>query len=135
MHIQVYLCRVSFLTTLNIYKDYFKGRQRWWKGCCNCCCTHIVTKECVLVHLSLEEAAHLYVIGFCDQGACWSSSSGWTEELCNQHLSQFCVLVTYLDPCIDWLVTYWKPCIEMRDCHYIKSPIVYWDKGSTVGWY
>ena len=28
MHIQVYLCRVSFLTTLDVYKDYFKGRQR-----------------------------------------------------------------------------------------------------------
>ena len=27
-HIQVYLCRVSFLTTLDIYKNYFKGRQR-----------------------------------------------------------------------------------------------------------
>ena len=24
-HIQVYLCRVSFLTTLDIYMDYFKG--------------------------------------------------------------------------------------------------------------
>ena len=23
-----YLCRVSFLTTLDIYKDYFKGRLR-----------------------------------------------------------------------------------------------------------
>ena len=23
----------------------------------------------------------------------------------------------------------------MRDCHYITSPIVYWGKGSTVGWY
>ena len=28
MHIHVYLCRVSFLTTLDIYKDYFKGRKR-----------------------------------------------------------------------------------------------------------
>ena len=28
MHIHVSLCKVSFLTTLNIYKDYFKGRQR-----------------------------------------------------------------------------------------------------------
>ena len=27
-HIQVYWCTVSFLTTLDIYKDYFKGRQR-----------------------------------------------------------------------------------------------------------
>ena len=26
-HIPIYLCRVSFLTTLDIYKDYFKGRQ------------------------------------------------------------------------------------------------------------
>ena len=24
-----YLCKASFLTTLNIYKDYFKGHQRW----------------------------------------------------------------------------------------------------------
>ena len=29
-HIQVYLCRVSFLTPLDIYMDYFKGHQ---KGC------------------------------------------------------------------------------------------------------
>ena len=27
MHFQVYLCRVSFFTILDIYKDYFKGRQ------------------------------------------------------------------------------------------------------------
>ena len=27
-HILVYLCRAFFLTTLDIYKDYFKGRQR-----------------------------------------------------------------------------------------------------------
>ena len=28
MHIPMYLCRVSFLITLDIYKDYFKGRHR-----------------------------------------------------------------------------------------------------------
>ena len=28
MHIQVYLCRVSFLITLDIYKDYFKGHLK-----------------------------------------------------------------------------------------------------------
>ena len=27
-HIHMYLWKVSFLTTLNIYKDYFKGHQR-----------------------------------------------------------------------------------------------------------
>ena len=26
-HIPMYLCRVSFITTLDIYKDYFKGRR------------------------------------------------------------------------------------------------------------
>ena len=30
-YIHVYLCRVSFLTILDIYKDYFKSRQRWCK--------------------------------------------------------------------------------------------------------
>ena len=28
MHILEYLCRVSFLTTLDIYKDYFKDRHK-----------------------------------------------------------------------------------------------------------
>ena len=27
-HIPMYLCRVYFLTTLDIYKDYFKGRHK-----------------------------------------------------------------------------------------------------------
>ena len=27
-HIHLYLFRLSFLTTLNIYKDYFKGRHK-----------------------------------------------------------------------------------------------------------
>ena len=27
-HILEYLCRVSFLTTLDIYKDYFKSRHK-----------------------------------------------------------------------------------------------------------
>ena len=27
-HIHVYVFRLSFLTTLNIYKDYFKGRHK-----------------------------------------------------------------------------------------------------------
>ena len=31
MHIHVYLCRVSILTTLDIYKDYFKDRLKWCK--------------------------------------------------------------------------------------------------------
>ena len=33
------------------------------------------------------------------------------------------------------LVTYWDSCIERRDCRYNISPIGYWGKGATVGWY
>ena len=41
----------------------------------------------------------------------------------------------YLDLCINWLVTYSELCIKRRDCHYITSPIGYWGKGLTIGWY
>ena len=55
--IRVYLFRFSFLTTLNIYKDYFKGHHIW----CNLMqkfFTSILWLETyALVHLSLQEAA------------------------------------------------------------------------------
>ena len=35
----------------------------------------------------------------------------------------------------NWLVTYWEPYIKRKDCHYRTSPIGYWGKGSTIGWY
>ena len=47
---------LSFLTTLNIYKDYFKGRQRLHKCEAKFCLCKPETKFS-LVHLSLEEAA------------------------------------------------------------------------------
>ena len=129
------LCRVSFLTTLNIYKDYFKSRPRW----CN------LMQSDYLLKLRLEKifpsssfscrSCCVCAPRVCNQGAYWSSLLGWTEELCYQHLSQVGVLVTYWNLCINWLVTYSEPCIERRDCHYITSPIVYWDKGLTVVWY
>ena len=128
--------RLSFLTTLNIYKDYFKGCQRLRK--CKtkfCSCKLWPEIEFILVHLSFEEVAvfvHLRVL--------WPMSFlifivWWTKELCNQHLSQVGDQVTYGDPCIYWLVMYWEPCIERRDCHYKTNLIGYWGKGSTVGWY
>ena len=50
-HIYVYLCRIFFLTTLDIYKDYFKGHLRW----CNlmqsyCACKLWSKTEFSLVH-------------------------------------------------------------------------------------
>ena len=131
-----YMLRFSFLTTLYIYKDYFKDCLTWCKGCCTCCYMHIVTEDKLPQFIFLlKKLLRLYVVGFYDQRAFWSSSCRWTEEHCSQHLSLVGVLVTYWDSCIDWLVTYLEPCIEKRDCHYITNLIVYWGKGSTVGWY
>ena len=50
--IHVYMFRLSFLITLGIYKDYFKGRQRLRK-----CEAKFCSCKFALVHLSLEEAA------------------------------------------------------------------------------
>ena len=104
---------LSFLTTLNIYKDYFKGRKRLRTVAQEH--NSISMKKSVIGNLvcpsSWRSCCVLYTIGFCDQETSWSSSSGWTEELCNQHTSQVGDQVTYWDSC-NWLVTYWEPCIE-----------------------
>ena len=50
------------------------------------------------------------------------------------NLLQLVIEVVYWDP-HNWLVTYWELCIKRRNCHYRTSPIGYWGKGSTVGWY
>ena len=59
--IYVYLFRLSFLTTLNIYKDYFKGRHnvcKLMKLDANVLFKQIVIGDkFALVHLSLEEVA------------------------------------------------------------------------------
>ena len=56
--IREYILELSFLTTLNIYKDCFKGRQRLRK--CEvklCSCKLWLETEFSLVHFFLEEAA------------------------------------------------------------------------------
>ena len=51
----------------------------------------IVTGDKVLdlVHLFLlKKLLCIYTVGFCDQASSWSSSCGWTEELCSQQSFQ-----------------------------------------------
>ena len=56
--IREYVFRLSFLTTLNIYKDYFKSRQRLRECEAKFCSYKLwLETEFALVHLSLEEAA------------------------------------------------------------------------------
>ena len=83
----------------------------------------------------LKKLLCLYTVWFCNQGVSWSSSC---DELKNFAANIFVKLVSKLRIGIrasNWLVTYWEPCIKMRDCHYKTSPIGYWGKDSTVGWY
>ena len=60
-HIHVYVFRLSFLTIINIYRDYFKGRHigcKWMKLGAKVLFKKTVTGDKVaLVHLSLEEVA------------------------------------------------------------------------------
>ena len=57
-HIHVYVFRLSFLTTLNIYKDYFKGRLNGWNLMQRFCSRKLWPEaEFALVHPYLEEAA------------------------------------------------------------------------------
>ena len=134
-YIYVYLCKVFFLTTSDIYKDYFKGRHKW-RNLMQSDCTCILWPEtiCPSSSYSLQKLLHLCTKGFVTNELldlyCWmnwrtlqsTSSSSW----CVSHV---------LGSVHHWLVTYWEPCIKRRDCCYITSSIGYWGKGSTVGWY
>ena len=124
-HIPAICVRFLFLqsyTYIKIILRAVKGDATWCKVIVH---SNYDRRQFALVHLFLEEATASLHQGFYNQGASWSSSSGWTEKLCSQHLSQVGVLVMYLDLYIDWLITYWKSCIKRRDCHYITSPIGY----------
>ena len=100
-YILEYLCRVSFLTTLDIYKNYFKSRHEWCKGC-NFFFTCIVwpKTEIALIH-------HTLCRSYCvlTPRVLWPRSSliFTVDELKNfaaNNLPQVGVLVTYWDSCI-----------------------------------
>ena len=78
MHIYEYLYRVSFLTTLNIYKNYFKDCHVWCKVMKKVIAivdTRMLWLETFLpsfIIFFIEAIASLHQ-GFCNQGASWSS--------------------------------------------------------------
>ena len=85
--------RLSFLTTLDIYKNYFKDRQRWHKlhKCWAKFCLSKLWLETkfVLIHHSCEEATM-----FVHRRVLWPRSFAifivwWIEELCSQRPSLF----------------------------------------------
>ena len=73
---------------------------------------------------SLQKLSHLCAEGFV------------TKELLDLHrLDELKNFATKIFLKVGVLVTYLEPYIEMRDCHYITSPIGYSSKGLTLGWY
>ena len=95
----------------------------------------------------------LYAFGFCNQAKSLTPTLKillvpLCEAAANQlQQSKGCCGISHLlgfvqrsKPCtgiraLNWLVTYWEPCIKRRNCHYRTSPIGYWGKCSTIGWY
>ena len=58
-HIPMYLCRVYFLTTLDIYKDYFKGHHKMLQK--NNTCIVWPEVEIALVHHSLYRSYCIFM--------------------------------------------------------------------------
>ena len=72
----MYLCRVSFLTTLDLHKTYFRGRYIWdYKE--NIC------KRRLMPYSLWKKLLHLYALGFCNQ-VLLDLYYWWSEELCSQ---------------------------------------------------
>ena len=94
--------RVSFLTTLDIYKAYFRGRHiREHK--------ENTSKRWPKPYSLWRKLLCLCVLGFCNQMLldlhCW-----WSEELCSQQSSSSWCVSHVLGALYLWLVTYWDPC-------------------------
>ena len=74
----MYLCGVSFLTTLDIYKAYFRGRHiRKYKE--NSC------KKWPMPYSLWRKLLRLCALGFCNQ-VLLDIHYWWSEELCSQYL-------------------------------------------------
>ena len=100
-HILKYLCKISFLTTLDIYKNYFKGRHTWCNGMqSDYSCILWPETVIALVHLSLCSSYCVFT-----PRVLWPKSFVIfiVDELKNftaNNSSQVGMLVTYWDPCI-----------------------------------
>ena len=92
-----YVFELSFLTTLDIYKAYFRSRHiREYKD--NEC------KRWLMPYSLKKKLLHLCALGFCNQVLldlhCW-----WSEELCSQQSSSSWCVSHILGAVHLWLVT------------------------------
>ena len=88
----IYLCRVSFLTTLDIYKAYFRGRHiRKYKE--NIC------KRWLMPYSLWKKLLRLYTLGFCNQ-VLLDLIVDEVKNFTAKNLLQVGVLFTCWEPCI-----------------------------------
>ena len=107
----MYLCRVSFLTTLDIYTVYFKAHhRREYK--------ENTYKRLLMPYSLWKKILHLCALRFYNQMLlnlhCW-----WSEELCSQQSSTSWFFSHVLGAMHHWLVTYWDPC-KKDGVHILK---------------
>ena len=108
----MYLCRVSFFITLDIYKAYFRGRHiREYK--------ENISKRWLMPYSLWRKLLRLCALEFCNQVLldlhCW-----WSEELCSQQFSSSWCVSHILGAVHHWLVTYWDQC-KRGGVHILKS--------------
>ena len=133
-----YVFRLSFLTTLNIYKDYFNVRQRLHN------CSSVKQS---LVHANCDRRQNLPSSSFSRRSCYVCIPQGFvTKGLHDLHLldelKNFAanILLKFVIMCILRSAHLFgqsrtrNRALKRRDCYYRTSPIGYWGKGSTVGW-
>ena len=81
----------SFLQTLDILKNCFKGRKKSTQvaQALRIVCSSKLWSEIKFCPSSslLKKLRYMCTVGFCDQAFSWSLSCGWTKELCSQQPS------------------------------------------------
>ena len=135
----VFMCLGLLFSQLKTYKRIILKAVKVFTSCISVeqsLFKQIVTKDTVLPQFIflVKKLLCLCTIGFCNQGTSRSSSCDKLKNFAANNLLQLVIEVAYWDP-HNQLVTYWKPCITRRYYHYRTSPIGYWGKGSTLGWY
>ena len=91
MHIPMYLCRVSFLTILDIYKDYFKGHHA---------CIVWLDAKSSLVHYSLCRSYYVFTLRVLWPRSFLIFINDELKNFATHNLLKVGVLVMYWDSCI-----------------------------------
>ena len=99
MHILEYLCRVSFLTNLDIYKDYFKSSHKWCLQKNNPCILWPEIEIALVRHI-LCRSYYIFMPRVLWPRSFLIFTIDELKKFATNNLSQVGVLVMYWDPYI-----------------------------------